>query len=55
MSETPGKPDPPITFDDESDSAESVNVTILAVDSLAAATAIAFTVLLLKDLAPFLN
>lgn len=42
-----------ITFDDEP-KAEGVSVPMLVVDSLAAAVAIVFTVLILRDVMPFL-
>ncbi|MGB1127340.1 MAG: hypothetical protein ACPG3X_03085 [Opitutales bacterium] len=46
--------EPSISFDDEIAENE-VNVITIVIDAIAAATAIAFTVLLLQDALPFMN
>ncbi|MFU8848002.1 MAG: hypothetical protein ACNA77_04715 [Opitutales bacterium] len=43
-----------ITFDEEEKKTQGVSVPMLVVDSLAAAVAIVFTVLILRDVMPFL-
>ena len=47
--------DPSITFDDSEDGSDGISIPALVVDAVAAAIAIAFTVLLLQDVLPFIN